>query len=97
MVRVHGTFGYPHDLKIELFHDFETAPSHTEYFDMATVLGLISGTREQVSIHVPRQRCESVRVRLTTTGAGRQAMWESIAFEVGKEPGLAPLAIPARR
>jgi hypothetical protein len=97
MVRVSGEYQRAHDLKIELLHDFETDVEQTVYFDEAAVLGLVHGVREQASIHVKRQRCESVRVRITTVGRRHHARWESVALEFGKEPGLKPLAHDVRR
>jgi hypothetical protein len=101
MVRLHAWYGAPHDLKLELLHDFETTAETTKYLDAAEVYAISRGSREQVTIHVPRQRCEAIRVRVSSTSAANQGKLpirlESLGFEFGKEPGLAPLAIPARK
>jgi len=60
------------------------------------------GDGETLDIHVPRQRCESMRVKVITrsegAGTARQVRWESMAFQIGmQQRGLAPKPEANRR
>jgi hypothetical protein len=86
------------DISVLLYYDFETTAQDTFTFGALDVAALRVGNRVQFSLHVRRQKCESMRVAIeATTTAGQLPTFTGLALEVGGKQGIFRLPSAARR
>lgn len=87
-VLILGRYYSPHTLTAKVYYDYTTTSSETYTFTPSSGL-------YQFLCHLARQKCESVKIEIYDTGAGRSMDLTGLTLEVGIKRGA--MKVPAAR
>lgn len=83
-------------VRVDLYADYEAAPFYSNTFDAATV------ATGRLAIHVPRQKCEALKVAMTdladaVIGTGQGVEFIALRMQVGIKPAQSKLVPQYRK
>ncbi|MFH1571836.1 MAG: hypothetical protein ABIL09_27855 [Gemmatimonadota bacterium] len=91
----------PCDLTVEVFNDFETSASQTVLWDAPTIAAWPTPNRLQPAVHVARQTCQAVKIRVydsadATTVTSQGYTLEGFTLNAALKRGLARVSTTQR-